>query len=1017
MARVSSGKSSRPRSGRTSSLPEELLLRLEAQLFEVVEREGAVCSSSTLDESKLSNRARRGIRRRRVSEPREVVKAAFVDTVLTTSYFHPVGALDRHLVEHVQTRVSVLEPAIVHEVVRSSAVPVRFAVHAPSDHIVSLQFPARPMVEQVRQPFGRTVQDWMAPYEIPPSIEGLVAATQDLWVEQIDPRLFLEQFTAAHAEVAYEHSYRLWAKLLAPFIVWEEVKEESPASSLFEAPEATVTELSELFQEEEEVSPVAQPVEVASSLPPRVLTVQEAFLSGDQFTSADVEQAYRASYGLWARVKRAGRQLLSMFDRGGREVREEVLEVVEVVEEEIHELAEGVEQVWGVPKLVPRLHTLRVMVGFFGLLLVVTIPAGAVSLSRSFGSSVRELRTQSQAALTDVQAALAGSPDEQAEAWAAASGRFSGARESLLRTNALALGLAQAIPATRARYGSAQALLLAGERTSEAAKLLTLGLSRALDDRTSLRPDERIGIFTTYLDYAAPLLEEALSALERVQPDSLPVDVRERVTELRRMVGDGRATLTEARELLSFLRDALGRESPRTYLFVFQNTAEIRPTGGFMGSVAEVVFDRGGIQSVHVPGGGPYDIRNQLRARVAPPRPLQLVGGRWEFQDANWFPDFSASAEKIRWFWSKAGQPTLDGVVAINSSILQALLEVTGPIEMPEYGKTLTAENVIFELQKSVELEYDKTENKPKKIIGDLLPKILERLQGRPREDWLRLADVGLRALEIKDVQVWMAREEEEALIERYAWSSRLKPTIGDALSIVEANIAGQKTDASIQETVDHAVNIAEDGSITDTVTFTRTHNGERGELFQGVNNVAYVRVYVPEGSELLEADGFEAPSSTLFETPMEEDGSDSDELRLVQAVSSSHAEVDITREFGRTAFGGWIQLRPGQTRTTSFRYRLPFTVFDLAERAGESEVLVRSSDASSLAQKRMRAAYMLLLTSQSGKPDRRIQTRVTFPSAWRLDWTNQADMSTGLNLDQAWDRDRVLAGLLYASF
>jgi hypothetical protein len=92
----------------------------------------------------------------------------------------------------------------------------------------------------------------------------------------------------------------------------------------------------------------------------------------------------------------------------------------------------------------------------------------------------------------------------------------------------------------------------------------------------------------------------------------------------------------------------------------------------------------------------------------------------------------------------------LDGVIAINDRLLEQLLRVTGPIEMPEYGKTLTADNVIFELQKSVELEYDKAENKPKKIIGDLMPKLLARLKGGSREDWLALLNWDYRLLKPK---------------------------------------------------------------------------------------------------------------------------------------------------------------------------------------------------------------------------------------------------------------------------
>lgn len=986
----SRGSAPRSSSGQKNSYAEESLLLLEAQLFEVVEREGMVTSSSTCDESRLSNRARRGIRRR-TSIPRQpLAPTTLVVKVAREPVVHPVGALDQALVMHVQGLGSLASVATK----RSSQVPVRFSAHDSSDHIVSFQLPARPMVLAARDPFAQTIRDWMAPYEIPPSVDGFIGETQDLWVEDIDPRTFLEQFTPGHAHVAYAQSYSLWSKLVAPFVKWEEAT--SDVGVAFMPPEVVDRDTVDAPTGDINVAPTDQHTSMVDE-PTGDMNVAPT----DQFTSADPDQAYQSSYGLWAQIKRGCLRLVSIFDRTTKEVEHEVLEVAEFVEEEAEEVVQEIHEVekeWGVPILVPRLHVLRVMTGFFGLLLIVTLPAGAVTLSRVLGSSVHEVRTQSQAALEEVQSALSGSSNEQALAWSAASERFGRARESLLRTNALALGLAQALPQTRSQYASAQALLVAGEKTSQAATLLTRGLSRALDEHVGMRPDERLGIFTTYLEYASPLLEEALTSIDQVDPASLPVSAQDQFVQLRGMIGDGRTSLFDARSLLSFVRDALGHDAPRTYLFVFQNQTELRPTGGFMGSVAEVVFDRGQIQSIHVPGGGPYDLRNQLRSRVAPPRPLQLVGGRWEFQDANWFPDFPASADKIRWFWSQAGQPTLDGVITVNASMLETLLRITGPIDMPDYGKTLTADNVMEELQKSVELEYDKTENKPKKIIGDLLPKVLERLKGGSREDWLRLVDVALHALETKDVQVWMARAEEEQLVEREDWNGRLKPTIGDALAIVEANIAGQKSDGSIEEQVDHKVEIVTDGSIVDVVSLTRAHTAPKGELFHGVNNVSYVRVYVPQGSELLDASGFEVPSSSLFEIPLAEDAPDADETRLVQTVSSTVADVDVTNEFGRTAFGGWVQLRPGETRTTTFRYKLPFTVFDLASRAGESS----------------RAAYMLLLTSQSGKSARKVHSTVSFPSGWGLTWNNQATSTESeLALEAIWDRDRVLAGLL----
>ena len=148
-----------------------------------------------------------------------------------------------------------------------------------------------------------------------------------------------------------------------------------------------------------------------------------------------------------------------------------------------------------------------------------------------------------------------------------------------------------------------------------------------------------------------------------------------------------------------------------------------------MGSVAEVSFDRGSVKSIKVPPGGTYDIKGQLLAHVISPDPLHLINPHWQFQDSNWFPDFPTSARKMLWFWSKSGQPTQNGVISINASLVERILEITGPIDMPEYGKVIDKSNFMLETQKAVELEYDKQANTPKKFIGDLTQEMMKRLK------------------------------------------------------------------------------------------------------------------------------------------------------------------------------------------------------------------------------------------------------------------------------------------------
>lgn len=819
-------------------------------------------------------------------------------------------------------------------------VPIRYDSHEASQHLLSLKGLIGSMESPAPEFEGPSIRDWVAPYDIPPSLEDLVAHTKDLYLDRVDPRLFLDQFTPHDADVAFAERYGWWSRLRAPFIRWEQVETQVTGHRL----------------------------QVTDSKP-------QPSTFHDQFTPSDADRAFYEVYGWTAR-------LVSTFFRPRFRQAEEPMELSS----------------WAVPELMPRVHMGRVMAGFIALLMIVSVPAGAVSLSRNLTSSVRELDQESQRALQEIRSAVHSSGASQLDAWHQASQRFQSADKALSNINISVLALAQLLPETRSLYQNARVFLQTGNDAVQAGRLLSQGLARALEEPTRY-PDDRLITFLTYLEAANVPLERAVQSIGRIDMARVPERARLQAHQLREALVLSELSMRELHTMTRLMLSAIGHERPRTYLFVFQNNTELRPTGGFMGSLAEVTFDRGEIKKVFVPGGGPYDFRDQLLARVIPPKPLQLIASRWEFQDANWFPDFPASAKKIRWFWSQAGQPTLDGVVAVNASLMEKILQITGPIDMPEYGKLITAENFMLETQKAVELEYDKTTNQPKKFIGDLMPKILERLQKSSREDWPKYLALMSLALETKDLQIAFTNPEEDALAHRFQWRGEMKPVIGDTLAVIEANIAGQKTDAVIEEDVRHEAKIGEDGSIVDQVTLTRRHTGQKGELFRGVNNVAYLRVYVPRGAKLLEASGYEPPAETLFKQPLPQDALDQDVSELVTHEEVLASGLTATEEWGRTVFGGWIQLFPGKTSTVTLTYRLPFTVFDLAREMGKDH-----------------AAYILLFTSQSGKSDRQIHSRVLLPRSWNVAWSNErvvdADASKIIDLHRRWDRDYVMAGL-----
>ena len=67
------------------------------------------------------------------------------------------------------------------------------------------------------------------------------------------------------------------------------------------------------------------------------------------------------------------------------------------------------------------------------------------------------------------------------------------------------------------------------------------------------------------------------------------------------------------------------------------------------------------------------------------------------------------------WFYENTtGGSSVDGVISLTEDVVADLLAITGPIEMDEYDKVLSAENFTDEVQMAVEVEYDREENQPK---------------------------------------------------------------------------------------------------------------------------------------------------------------------------------------------------------------------------------------------------------------------------------------------------------------
>lgn len=513
-------------------------------------------------------------------------------------------------------------------------------------------------------------------------------------------------------------------------------------------------------------------------------------------------------------------------------------------------------------------------------------------------------------------------------------------------------------------------LSLAGEKISQIAKTMDTLKNKSANENEK----KDISLLEIFLSFEKDLKEveknltSAQNNISKVKLSDIPQENREELLALKNKLPIVVQAVEEFSTNSYVVADLLGANGPRKYLFLFQNNQEMRATGGFIGSYGVLDIDGSGkIRNFFI--DGIFNPDGQLLDKVVPPKPIQKISVAWSLHDSNWFADFPTSAKKAMLFYEKTGGPTVDGVITVTPTVMQKLLNITGPIEMRDYGVVLTSDNFIENIQYEVEEDYDKEENKPKKILSDLAPIVLDKIfNSKDTKVPMEAFGVFEEALEEKHVLLYFSNADLQKIISDLSWSGEILETSKDYLSVINTNINGYKTDGVVEEKINHQVTISDNGEIINTVAITRKHHGgnKQYEWYNKVN-ANYMRVYVPQGSTLLEVDG--------QTREINEDVVDYKSLNFEEDIDVKNEEAQIkidestgTRvynEAGKTVFANWVYVSPQEEVTIRYKYILPFKI-DRAKETG---------------------SYSVLEQKQSGSLGDEFNFSLSYPNEWKEEW------------------------------
>lgn len=439
--------------------------------------------------------------------------------------------------------------------------------------------------------------------------------------------------------------------------------------------------------------------------------------------------------------------------------------------------------------------------------------------------------------------------------------------------------------------------------------------------------ENRIKLILETLSKVTPILDEIQADLNTVNQELAQVDperypetfrdmaVRDLIEQAKDGASQASTMLSEYRPIIELLPEIAGATGERRkYLILFQNDNELRPTGGFLTAYSVIYIEDGKVTPEK--SDDIYELDKKFSKRLAIPEALgrYLTTERyWNLRDMNISPDFKESMDQFfTHYQTVRGEPdNIDGIIAVDTHLLTDLIEVVGPVEIGGYG-TFSAQTdprcdcpqIIYALSEIITRPTPYLREDRKGILGPLMSAILTKIYSSPRTYMADLFRIALADLEGRHIQMYFLNEDQQKAVEAINGAGRLAGSdqAQDFLAIVNANLGGAKSNLFINYKVNQVVNAPENGRLTKTVeiTYENTHkadncNLEAGKLCLNSTLRDWTRLYLPAGSELVDAQGF-------------------------------NQEAKVYDEGGFTVIDGFFTLEPMAQAKLKITYSLPYT-------------------------------------------------------------------------------------------
>ncbi len=449
----------------------------------------------------------------------------------------------------------------------------------------------------------------------------------------------------------------------------------------------------------------------------------------------------------------------------------------------------------------------------------------------------------------------------------------------------------------------------------------------------------------------------ALSLKEDFKQSLFPFE--EKLQLNREFIKKGRA----AAQVLPFI---VAIEGKKSYLVLLQNNGELRPTGGFIGSFAQIDFENGRLKNIQV--NDTYNIDGALKIHVEPPKEIKGDMGQpnWFLRDANWEPDFPTAARQAEWFYTQETGTRVDGVIALDVSAITKLLEVIGPIDLPDYQEKIDSGNLFEKAVTYAETGFFPGSQAKKNFLSSLTTALFNKLFFLPNQNWSSVVTSVGTLFEEKHLMAYLDNQKMFSYLVAQNWAGimprqteSLEGEVVDFLSVVEANLGGNKANYYLERGYSLQTTIGKDGEVSHRLKINYT-NRSPSDTFPAGKYKNRLRVYLPFGTKL---------------------------NRMLWGEKDITTQASAFSDYGRAGYSILLELQPKESKNLILDYQI----------------------SSKINFKNTLATYRLNILKQPGTHQDPLEWRITYPISFKVTTEGQKIGPQEHHISTDLSRDRSL--------